>query len=139
MISKGGLTQTISWIGWAVIVVASGYFFFYGGGFVTPFASGCVLATSFYLLRRRNRLIYGMLELLAGGLLLGNAIYSGSGRGSFSSAFSAGFARFDPRTISLQSYGGLFILIRGWDNIGEGCKGCPLCDRFAAVLRVWLP
>jgi hypothetical protein len=139
MISKDRLIPIILWIGWSVSVTVSGYLFFYGSGFAKPFFFGCVLAVSFYFLRRRSRLVYGLLELLAGGLLLGNAIYSGSGRGAFSPPFSAEFARFDPRAIALQSYGGLFIIIRGLDNIGEGWTRCPACARLAAALRHRLP
>jgi hypothetical protein len=139
MIPKDKLMPMILWTGWSVVVAVSGYLFFYGSGSVTPFFFACVLAVSFYSLRRRSRLIYGMLELIAGGLLLGNAIYSGSGRGAFSPAFSADFARFDPRTIALQSYGGLFILIRGLDNIGEGWTKSPACACLAAALRRRLP
>lgn len=116
----------------------SGLPLFYGGGFASPFVAGCGLAGLFYLLRSRDRLSYGLLELLAGGLLLGNAIYSGTGRGPFSSDFSSDFARFDPRSIALQSYAGLFILIRGLDNVGEGCANCCLCARMSAAVQRWL-
>jgi hypothetical protein len=121
---------------WLLCILALAYLFFYGSGFVLPLLSGCGLALLFYLLRSRDRRWYGMLELLAGAALLGNAIYSGTGRGSFSSDFSAAFARFDARLILLQSYGGVFIMIRGFDNIGESCIKYQQCIR-ALSRRLW--
>lgn len=108
------------WVIWVAMVGTSGYLFVYGSGFFTPFICGCIVAILLYVLRRCHRLTYGLLEFLAGVLPWANAIYAGSGRGAFSPAFSAAFDRFDIRTIVLQSYGGLFILVRGLDNICEG-------------------
>jgi hypothetical protein len=88
---------------WLLFILALAYLFFYGSGFLLPFLSGCGLAVLFYLLRSRDRLWYGMLELLAGAALLGTAIYSGTGRGPFSSALSAAFERFDARLSSYYS------------------------------------
>ena len=122
--------RRVSWrilggvIVWLLLVFVLAERFVYGSGIAIPFLAGCGLALLFYLLRSRNRLWYGMLEFLVGAVLLGNAIYSGAGRGPFSSDFSADFARFDARLIVLQSYGGLFIMIRGLDNISDGCTRC---------------
>jgi hypothetical protein len=127
---KAMLPRRVSWrilgggIGWLLLVFFLANRFVNGSGFVIPFLAACGLALLFYLLRSRNRLFYGMLEFLVGAVLLGNAIYSGAGRGPFSSDFSADFARFDTRLILLQSYGGLFIMIRGLDNISEGSAKC---------------
>jgi hypothetical protein len=123
-------------VAWLLSILALVYLFFYGSGFVLPFLSGCGLAVLFYLLRSRDRLWYGMLELLAGAALLGNAIYSGTGRRPFSSDFSADFARFDAKLILLQSYGGLFIIIRGMDNISEGCVKYRQCIS-ALSRKIW--
>lgn len=105
-------------IGWLLAVGALTYWFVYASNSVALLCA-CGLAGLLYVLRRSARLVYGLLECLAGFLLLAQVIYSGAGRGPFSLDFSADFARFDPRVIALQSYAGLFLIVRGLDNIWE--------------------
>jgi hypothetical protein len=119
-----GLSQVIRWIWWWAVVwllatLALLYLFIYGDGWVVPLLSACVIAVLLYVLRRKERLLYGVLEFVAGVCLLGSVVSSGSGRGPFSSEFSDDFARFDA-LIVLQSFAGIFILVRGLDNTGEG-------------------
>ena len=129
-----------AWIAWLLAVGGLTYWFVYASNTVALLCA-CGLAGLLYVLRRRARLPYGLLECLAGFLLLMQAIYSGAGRGPFSLAFSSGFTRFDPRVIALQSYAGLFLLVRGLDNISEGWPprwpGGPDLVRMARRFAHW--
>ena len=119
---KALLRRIGAWIAWLLAVGGLTYWFVYAGN-TAALLCACGLAGLLYVLRRGARGPYGLLECLAGVLLLAQAIYSGAGRGPFSSAFSDAFTRVDPRIIALQSYAGLFLIVRGLDNICEGWSG----------------
>jgi hypothetical protein len=130
--------RVVAWIAWLLAVGGLTYWFVYASNTVALLCA-CGLAGLLYILRRRARLPYGLLECLAGFLLLMQAIYSGAGRGPFSIEWSADFARLDPRVIALQSYAGLFLLVRGLDNICEGWPGGSDLVRMARRFAHWPP
>ena len=88
------------------------------------FGCGIVVAVSLFCFRFRFRLIYGLGELVFGLLVLWDA--TGKGRGAFSSDFSSGFDIFQLSVVFIQTFGAIYVLIRGLDN---SLQGLPLAWR----------
>ena len=63
-----------AWIAWLLAVGGLTYWFVYASNTVALLCA-CGVAGLLYVLRRHARLPYGLLECLAGGLLLAQAIY----------------------------------------------------------------
>ena len=127
------LKTTAFLVVWSLICAILIDRFFYGTN-LEAVLCGIGLAVLFYLLRATHRISYGFAEVVVGTLLLWQAIYWGVGRGDFGGDFGGDFTRFDARTIALQSYAGVFILVRGLDNIVEGYSKR---DLFLRALRRW--
>jgi hypothetical protein len=97
-------------------------------------ASGIFTAVSLFLLRVRFRLLYGAIEIIFGLYVLWNV--SDKGRGGFSSGFSAGFDTFQISVVLIQTFGAVYVLIRGLDNL---LQGLPAENRakFETRIREW--
>jgi hypothetical protein len=80
--------------------------------------SGVATALSLFLLRIRFRFLYGAIEVTFGLCVLWNA--SDKGRGAFSSGFSSGFDAFQLSVVLIQTFGAIYVLIRGLDNLMQG-------------------
>jgi hypothetical protein len=83
------------------------------------FASGAVLAVSLFFWRMRFRSWYGIAEIGFGLYVLWDA--SVKGRGGFSAGFdSHAFATFQLSVIFIQTFGAIYVMIRGMDNCLQG-------------------
>jgi hypothetical protein len=71
-----------------------------------------------FFLRLRFRFLYGLIEVGFGLCVLWDA--SGKGRGDFSSGFSSGFDTFQLSVVLIQTFGAVYVLIRGLDNLLQG-------------------
>lgn len=85
---------------------------------VLVFACGVLVATALFFWRLRFRFLYGLIELGFGLYVLWNA--ADKGRGSFSSGFSADFDTFQMSVVLIQTFGGIYILVRSLDNLLQG-------------------
>jgi hypothetical protein len=97
-------------------------------------ASGIVTALTLFLLRLRFRLLYGAIEVGFGLCVLWNA--SGKGRGDFSSGFSSGFDTFQISVVLIQTFGAIYVLIRGLDNLLQGLPA-ETRAKFERRIREW--
>jgi hypothetical protein len=61
---------------------------------------------------------------------------SGKGRGGFSSAFSSGFDTFQLSVVLIQTFGAIYVLIRGLDNLVQGLPS-ETRAKFEARVREW--
>jgi hypothetical protein len=82
------------------------------------FLSGVIVALSLFFWRLRFRLFYGIIELIFGLYVLYDA--SSKGHGAFSSSFSSSFDTFQISVIFTQTFGAIYVLIRGLDNCLQG-------------------
>ena len=82
------------------------------------FLSGILVAITLFFWRIRFRFLYGVIELAFGLYVLWYV--ADKGRGSFSSAFSAGFDTFQLSVVLIQTFGAIYILIRSLDNLLQG-------------------
>jgi len=98
------------------------------------FASGIVLAVVLFLLRMRVRVVYGLIEVAFGLYVLWNA--AGKGLGSFSSGFSSGFDTFQLSVILIQTFGAIYILIRGLDNLFQALPA-ETRERIETRIKRW--
>jgi hypothetical protein len=98
------------------------------------FASGIVLAVVLFLLRMRVRVVYGLIEVAFGLYVLWNA--AGKGHGSFSSGFSSGFDTFQLSVILIQTFGAIYILIRGLDNLFQALPA-ETRERIETRIKRW--
>ncbi|MEK7993296.1 MAG: PIN domain-containing protein [Planctomycetota bacterium] len=82
-----------------------------------------ILATGLFIFRQRNRLGYGVMEVLAG-LGLG---------------FSVFYPAFDYSKLSalqyLQALGGVYVVVRGLDNIGTGIENSAISHWWPELFR----
>jgi hypothetical protein len=79
---------------------------------------GIVMAATAFWIRKRFRLIFGLSEIAAGIFTLYQT--SSVGRGGFNAGFSAGFQMYRWQLVALATLGGVYILVRGFDNIDQG-------------------
>ena len=84
----------------------------------TIIASGIVLALAMFALRQQQRLVYGLVELVFAVFVLWDA--SSKGRGDFSADFGSDFATFKLSVVLLQTFGAIYVIIRGLDNCYQG-------------------
>jgi hypothetical protein len=87
-----------------------------------------------FLLRLRFRFLYGGVELVFGLYVLWNA--SDKGRGSFSSGFSSGFDTFQISVVLIQTFGAIYVIIRGLDNLMQGLS-LETRTKFEARIQKW--
>ncbi|MBK3666156.1 hypothetical protein JJE66_33665 [Bradyrhizobium diazoefficiens] len=97
-------------------------------------AAGIFVALSLFLLRLRFRVVYGAIEVVFGLYVLWDA--AGKGRGSFSSGFSSGFDTFQISVVLIQTFGAIYILIRGLDNLLQGLPANTR-ERFETRVKEW--
>lgn len=97
-------------------------------------ASGIFTSVSLFLLRLRFRLLYGAIEVGFGLYVLWNA--ADKGRGGFSSGFSSGFDTFQLSVVLIQTFGAVYILIRGLDNLLQGLPSEKRA-KFETRIREW--
>jgi hypothetical protein len=79
---------------------------------------GVVMAAAAFWIRKRFRLIFGICEVAAGIFTLYQT--STVGRGGFNLGFSSAFQTHRWQLIALATLGGVYILVRGFDNIDQG-------------------
>jgi len=96
--------------------------------------SGIFTALSLFLLRLRFRSLYGAIEVGFGLYVLWNA--ADKGRGNFGSGFSSGFDTFQISVVLIQTFGAIYILVRGLDNL---LQSLPVETRtkFEERVRKW--
>ncbi len=110
--------KTLFW-GAAVLVIASCFYILvYGSNRIAIVVGGAVAAIAMFLIRLRFRLVYGLAEIVFGLFVLWDA--SGKGRGDFSSDFSRDFGVFQITLVLVQTFGAVYVLIRGLDNCNHG-------------------
>jgi hypothetical protein len=97
-------------------------------------ASGIVTALCLFLLRLRFRFLYGLIEVGFGLFVLWDA--SGKGRGGFSSGLNSGFDTFQISVVLIQTFGAIYVLIRGLDNLLQGLSP-ETRAKFEARVREW--
>ena len=97
-------------------------------------ASGIVTALCLFLLRLRFRFLYGLIEVGFGLFVLWDA--SGKGRGGFGAGFSTGFDTFQMSVVLIQTFGAIYVLIRGLDNLLQGLSA-ETRAKFEARVREW--
>jgi Protein of unknown function (DUF4231) len=101
-----------------LMATSGAVYVFYGSNrFLIVFAS-LVTAAALYGLRKRDKCLYGAIEVVIGVIAIYDA--SGKGRGGFSSGFSAGFDVFQWTVVLLQTATAIYLTIRGFDNIEQG-------------------
>src|SRR5262249_18523392 len=79
---------------------------------------GIVLALAFFWTRCRYRLLYGVAEFIAGAFALWHSYPIG--RGAFSGTFNEAFQSYQWQVVFLTTLAGIYIMIRGLDNISQG-------------------
>jgi len=84
------------------------------------FIGGAVLAVSLYILRREVRSFYGVIEIVFGLYVLWYA--SATARGPFKPNFSDVFEHLQLSIVIIQTFGAIYIIIRGLDNCLQGIK-----------------
>jgi hypothetical protein len=116
------------------ITVAAVCALIYGSRHWIVFLGGLGLAVVLFLWRIRYRAIYGIGEIVFGVAVLWDAAYKG--RGDFNSDFSNDFSHFELSVILIQTFGAVYVLIRGMDNV---LQGLPEQKRksFEARVRQW--
>jgi hypothetical protein len=103
-----------------VIAALSLWGIFSGPSAYCTVASAIVLAVVLFSGRKHYRVIYGAIEIGFGIFVLIYAWHKG--RGGFSSDFNNDFQIYEWQLILLQTFGAIFIIIRGLDNIGQGSE-----------------
>jgi hypothetical protein len=104
---------------WSVVVGAAIYIALYGPPWVYVFA-GITAAIALFWLRKRHRILYGGTEVLAGIFTLVQSYHLG--RGAFTSAFAEAFQPFQWQVVFLATLAGVYIIVRGLDNIEQGWR-----------------
>jgi hypothetical protein len=84
----------------------------------TIIVGGIVAALAMFAFRQQQRLLYGLLELAFAVFFLVDA--SSKGRGDFSADFGNDFATFKLSVVLLQTFGAIYVIIRGLDNCYQG-------------------
>ena len=93
-----------------------------------------MVALSLFFWRFRFRLLYGIIELGFGLFVLWYA--ASQGRGDVSSNFSSNFNRFQLSVVLIQTFGAIYVLIRGMDNLFQGLSA-DTRERFERRLKQW--
>jgi len=109
--------RDLPWLAAIIIFVIALHGVFYGSA-ISFWVSGAVIAIILFLLRERNRLVYGLLEVVAGLFILWRA--SSIGHGAFSAGFSPEFQSYQWQIILVSALGAIYIIVRGLDNIKQG-------------------
>jgi hypothetical protein len=86
----------------------------YGPTRSSVFLCGLVVALMLSFERLCFRGIYAIIEIGFGSFVLWNA--AGKGHGSFSAAFGGGLDNFQDSVVLIQTFGAIYILVRGLDN-----------------------
>jgi hypothetical protein len=84
----------------------------------TIIVGGIVAAPAMFAFRQQQRLLYGLLELAFAVFFLVDA--SSKGRGDFNADFNDDFATFKLSVVLLQTFGAIYVIIRGLDNCYHG-------------------
>jgi len=104
---------------WGVaVLIITFYILVYGSNRIGIVVGGAVAAILMFLIRLRFRLVYGLAEIVFGLFVLWDV--SGKGRGAFSSEFSSEFDVFQITVVLVQTFGAVYVLIRGLDNCHHG-------------------
>ena len=98
------------------------YAAFYGSPIVYVLA-GVWIAGFLFWVRKRQRVLYGLTEVLAGLFILYHS--STVGRGGFNSGFSDGFQTYRWQLILISTLTAIYVIIRGLDNIEQGWRHRP--------------
>jgi predicted membrane protein len=77
--------------------------------------SALALAITLFFMRVKFRGLYGALEVLFGTFVLWNV--GSDARGGFGPDFSSDFAIFRASVVIIQTVGGIYIVVRGLDNL----------------------
>lgn len=102
-----------------LILLGAGFGIFYGVPAVYVLSGVCIALAMFWI-RRSHKIIYGAIEVVAGVLALyGTALV---GKGPFDRGFSGDFYRFDWTIVLIATLTGIYIIVRGLDNIEQGLK-----------------
>ena len=104
---------TIALAGWT-------YEVFYGTGRELNAVAAIILAICLFSMRKHYRVSYGAIEVAFGLFLL--AYNWRKGRGAFSSEFSSDFQIWVWQVILIQTFAGIYVIIRGLDNIEQGSR-----------------
>lgn len=103
-----------------VIATLALYGVFRGPSAFWVVASAIVLAVILFSIRKHYRGTYGAIEIAFGIFVL---IYTWSkGRGGFSSDFSNDFQIYEWQLILLQTFGAIYIIIRGLGSLEQGAE-----------------
>lgn len=86
-----------------------------GAAITSPY--GILLAVGMFVVRKLSRSLYGVIEIVAGFLLLYASFHVAAG--GFSKAFGSGFQTFRTTVAFTAVLGGVFAMVRGLDNISE--------------------
>jgi hypothetical protein len=102
------------------LLIAGGalYLVVYPSTKMTIIVSGSVAAIALFAFRQQQRFLYGLLELVFAVFFLVDA--SSKGRGDFGSDFGSDFATFKLSVVLLQTFGAIYVIIRGLDNCYQG-------------------
>jgi hypothetical protein len=95
-------------------VALPGYFLIHGPNRYVIFGCGVVVAVALFVLRMKFPLVYGIVEVAFALFVLWDA--TSKGRGGFNSDFSADFAMFQLAVVLAQTFGAIYVLIRGLAN-----------------------
>jgi hypothetical protein len=124
----------------AIALAGSTYEVFYGTSRELNVVAAIILAVGLFSVRKHYRASYGAIEVAFGLLLL--AYNWRQGRGAFSSGFSSGFDIWIWQVILLQTLAGIYVIIRGLDNIEQGSQpgkaAHPYIARVHAIYRTTL-
>ena len=113
---SGRPAQVFSLLSFCIVLCLWGLIF--GPFRLLNWACGVILAIALFGMRMRFRCAYGALEVFFGLFVLWDA--AGKGHGSFISAFSKSFDTFQLSVIFAQTFGAIYVLIRGLDNFLQG-------------------
>jgi hypothetical protein len=102
----------------ALVIASTASYLALYGPYSLFLPSGVALALTLFWLRGRYRIHYGAIEVLVGLATLGQNYTTG--RGAFSGAFSEAYQTYDWRVVFLTLLAGVYIMVRGLDNIAQG-------------------
>jgi hypothetical protein len=98
------------------------------------FVCGLLVAATLFFWRLRFRFLYGLIELGFGLYVVWNV--ADKGRGGFSPGFSADFDTFQLSVVLIQTFGGIYILVRSLDNLLQGLPA-NIRTQIETRLREW--
>jgi hypothetical protein len=118
MIWMDRIRSGVSTIILATVVAVSIYWTFYGSSRGLNIGGAIILALSLFSVRKRYRVLYGMIEITFGIFLL--AYSWRQGRGAFSAEFSSEFDIWIWQIVFIQNFAAIYVIIRGLDNVDQG-------------------